>query len=411
VSDSKSGKNKLLSLLPYLNEKQRRIAAAVEARSLGYGGVSEVAKVTGLSRTTLHRAIEELKDPKARREMMLERVRVSGGGRKKILAQHPSLLRKLKSLVEPATRGDPMSPLLWTSKSTRHLSEVLSKKGRPVGPQVVARALQEMNYSLQANSKTLEEGSNRPNRDSQFHYLNKCVSRSLNKGDPVISVDTKKKELIGHYHNKGREWRPQGEPEKVLVHDFIDPDVPKAIPYGVYDVGKNAGWVNVGCDHDTATFAMESIRRWWRAMGEPVYPEAQKLLICADSGGSNGYRIRLWKVELQKFGDETGLEVAVCHLPPGTSKWNKIEHRLFSHISMNWRGRPLVSHEVVVKLIGKTKTKTGLKVKAKLDKRKYPTKVKVSDEEMEKLNIEYHLDSPNPEWNYTIRPRNQKPKK
>ncbi|MBI4370374.1 MAG: ISAzo13 family transposase, partial [Elusimicrobia bacterium] len=297
------------------------------------------------------------------------------------------------------------------SKSTRHLSEVLSKKGRPVGHQVVARALQEMNYSLQVNSKTLEEGSDRPNRDGQFHYLNQCVNKFLNDGNPVISVDTKKKELIGRYHNKGREWRPQGEPEKVLVHDFIDPDVPKAIPYGIYDVGKNAGWVNVGCDHDTAAFAMESIRRWWRAMGEPVYPEAQKLLICADSGGSNGYRIRLWKVELQKFGDETGLEMAVCHLPPGTSKWNKIEHRLFSHISMNWRGRPLVSHEVVVKLIGKTKTKTGLKVKAKLDKGRYPTKVKVSDEEMEKLNIEYHLDSPNPEWNYTIRPRNQKAKK
>jgi len=367
----------LLSLLPYLNEKQKRIAAAVEARSLGYGGVSAVSKVTGLSRTTLHRAIEELKDPKTRREIAKEGVRVSGGGRKKILAQHPSLLKKLKLLVEPATRGDPMSHLLWTSKSTRHLSEVLSRAGKPVGPQVIARALQEMNYSLHANSKNLEEGSNRPNRDGQFHFLNKCVSRYLDKGNPVISVDTKKKELVGRYHNKGREWRPQGEPEKVLVHDFIDPEVPKAIPYGVYDVGKNAGWVNVGCDHDTATFAMESIRRWWRAMGEEVYPKAKKLLICADSGDSNGYRICLWKVELQKLGDETGLEMSVCHLPPGTSKWNKIEHRLFSHISMNWRGRPLVSHEVVVKLIGKTKTKTGIKVKAKLGKGRYPTKVKV----------------------------------
>jgi hypothetical protein len=372
---------------------------------LGYGGVSEVAKVTGLSRTTLHRAIEELKDPKARREMMLERVRVSGGGRKKILAQHPSLLRKLKSLVEPATRGDPMSPLLWTSKSTRHLSEVLSKKGRPVGPQVVARALQEMNYSLQANSKTLEEGSNRPNRDSQFHYLNKCVSRSLNKGNPVISVDTKKKELIGHYHNKGREWRPQGEPEKVLVHDFIDPDVPKAIPYGVYDVGKNAGWVNVGCDHDTATFAMESIRRWWRAMGEPVYPEAQKLLICADSGGSNGYRIRLWKVELQKFGDETGLEVAVCHLPPGTSKWNKIEHRLFCHITRNWRGVPLETHEVVVNLVSSTRTNEGLEVHCQLDERDYPKGQKVSDEQFAAIRLrknKFHGD-----WNYEIHPNSK----
>ena len=306
MSASQSRKQKLLSLLPYLNEKQRRIAAAVEARSLGYGGVSEVAKVTGLSRTTLHRAIEELNDPKTRREMTKDRVRVSGGGRKKMLAQHPSLLKKLKSLVEPTTRGDPMSPLLWTSKSTRHLSDVLSKEGRPVGPQVVARALQDMHYSLQGNSKTLEEGSDRPNRDSQFHYLNKHVSRSLDEGHPVISVDTKKKELIGRYHNKGREWRPQGEPENVLVHDFIDPDVPKAIPYGVYDIGKNAGWVNVGCDHDTATFAVESIRRWWNKMGQPLSGR-HKLLITADGGGSNGYRVRLWKVALQKFGDETGL--------------------------------------------------------------------------------------------------------
>lgn len=255
-----------------------------------------------------------------------------------MLAQHPSLLKKLKSLVEPTTRGEPLSPLLWTSKSTRHLSDVLSKEGRPVGPQVVARALQDMHYSLQANSKTLEEGSDRPNRDSQFHYLNKQVRRSLDEGHPVISVDTKKKEWIGRYHNKGREWRPPGDPENVLVHAFIDPDVPNAIPYGVYDIGKNAGWGNVGCDHDTATFAMESIRRWWCAMGKPVYPAAHKLLICAEAGGSNGYRIRRWTVELQKFGDDTGLEVAVCHVPPGTSKWNKIEHRVFSHISMNWRG-------------------------------------------------------------------------
>jgi len=411
VPDSKSLKKKLVSLLPYLNEKQKRIAAAVEARSLGYGGISKVSAVTGLSRTTLHRAIEEMENPKLRREMQKERVRVSGGGRKKVFVQNPFLLKKLKSLVEPTTRGDPMSPLLWTSQSTRHLAQALSKGGHSVSHRVIAEMLGEMNYSLQANSKTLEEGSDRPGRDQQFHHLNERVKRCLKESEPVISVDTKKKELIGLYHNKGKEWRPKGEPEKVLVHDFIDPDIPKAIPYGVYDVGQNQGWVNVGCDHDTAAFAVESIRRWWRLMGSAAYPEAKRLLICADSGGSNGYRRRLWKAELQKFVDEAEMGITVCHLPPGTSKWNKIEHRLFSHISMNWRGRPLITHEVVVKLIGKTKTKTGLKVKAKLDKGKYPTKVKVTDEEMESLNIEYHLDSPNPDWNYTIRPRNQKLKK
>lgn len=411
MTDSKSLKKKLASLLPYLNERQRRIAAALEARSLGYGGISKVSAVTGLSRTTLHRAIEEMDDPKLRKEIHEERIRALGGGRKKVFVQTPSLLRKLKSLVEPTTRGDPMSPLLWTSQSTRHLAKTLSIGKHSVSHRVVAEMLGEMHYSLQSNSKTLEEGSDRPGRDEQFHRINECVKCCLKKNDPVISVDTKKKELIGRYHNKGKEWRPKGKPEKVLVHDFIDPEIPKAIPYGVYDVGENHGWVNVGCDHDTAAFAVESIRRWWQLMGLSVYPEAKHLLICADSGGSNGYRRRLWKAELQKFVDETGMGITVCHLPPGTSKWNKIEHRLFSHISMNWRGRPLITHEVVVKLIGKTKTKTGLKVKAKLDKRKYPTKVKVTDEEMESLNIEYHLDSPNPDWNYTIRPRSQKLKK
>lgn len=409
MSQPKFLKKKLLSLLPYLNEKQQRIAAAVEARSLGYGGVSEVAEATGLSRTTIHRAIEELEDPAIRSHLKEDRVRRRGGGRKRIVVQHPPLLKRLRSLVESTTRGDPMSPLLWTSKSTRHLAQVLSREGFSVSHRVIAEMLREMNYSLQANSKTLEEGANHPDRDRQFHYLNDCVTRYLKKGDPVISVDTKKKELIGRYHNKGREWRPEGHPEEVRVHDFIDPQEAKAIPYGVYDVARNQGWVNVGCDHDTAAFAMGSIRRWWQSMGYPAYPETGRLLICADAGGSNGYRIRLWKVELQKFVDETGLGVTVCHLPPGTSKWNKIEHRLFSHISMNWRGRPLVSHEVVVKLIGSTKTKTGLKVKAKLDKGKYPLKVRISDEEMESLNIEPHAF--HGEWNYTIRPRNQKIKK
>jgi hypothetical protein len=264
-----------------------------------------------------------------------------------------------------------------------------------------------MGYSLQANLKTLAEGANHPDRDLQFHYLNRQVRRFLRQGDPVISVDTKKKELMGRYDHQGRRWRRQGRPEKVKIHDFIDPEEPKAIPYGIYDLARNEGWVNVGCDHDTASFAAASIYRWWRSMGKERYAQAQRLLICADSGGSNGYRIRLWKYELQAFVEEADLEVLVCHLPPGTSKWNKIEHRLFSHLSMNWRGRPLVSHEVVVKLIGATMTKTGLKVKAKLDRRKYPLKVKVTDDQMRSLNIEPHEF--HGEWNYTIRPRNQKP--
>lgn len=364
-----------------------------------------MAQLTGMSRVTLHKAMKELKKPLSHQEET--RIRKIGGGRRSQSVRQPGLVKTLKRLVESTTRGDPESSLLWTCKSTRELTEALEKEGYEISHPTVAILLQEMDYSLQGNSKTLE-GTNHPDRDQQFHHLNDCVNLHLKKGEPVVSVDTKKKELIGRYHNKGRQWRPKGKPEKVLVHDFIDPNIPKAIPYGVYDVGRDEGWVNVGCDHDTATFAIESLRRWWRLMGTEAYPEAKRLLISADSGGSNGYRIKLWKVELQKFADETGLKVTVCHLPPGTSKWNKIEHRLFSHISMNWRGRPLISHEVVVKLIGKTKTKTGLKVKAKLDKRKYPTKVKVTDEEMEKLNIEYHLDSPNPEWNYTIRPRNKK---
>jgi hypothetical protein len=302
-----------------------------------------------------------------------------------------------------------MSPLLWTCQSTRQLAEALSQEGNRISADTVGRLLAEMGYSLQANLKTLEEGANHPDRDRQFQYLNRQVRRYLRRGDPVISVDTKKKELIGRYFNKGRQWRPQGKPEKVNIYDFIDPDEPKAIPYGIYDLAHNQGWVNVGCDHDTASFAVASIQRWWRCMGQEQYPQTQRLLICADSGGSNGYRVRLWKYELQSLVDEADLEVLVCHLPPGASKWNKIEHRLFSHISMNWRGRPLVSHEVVVKLIGATMTQTGLKVKAKLDKRRYPLKVKVTDDQMRSLNIEPHKF--HGEWNYTIRPRKQSPKR
>lgn len=392
--------------MPYLDERQVRLAAALEARSLGYGGVSAVAQATGVARGTIHRALKEIENP----ELMSarDRVRVPGGGRKRIVVQNPRILKRLRELVESSTRGDPMSPLLWTCQSTQQLAAVLSQEGNPISPDTVGRLLAEMGYSLQANLKTLEEGANHPDRDEQFRYLNRQVRQFLRQDDPVISVDTKKKELIGRYANKGRQWRPHGKPEKVKIHDFIDPEEPKAIPYGIYDLARNEGWVSVGCDHDTASFALASIRRWWQSMGKEQYPQAQRLLICADSGGSNGYRVRLWKYELQSFVDEAGLEVLVGHLPPGTSKWNKIEHRLFSHISMNWRGRPLVSHEVVVKLIGATMTKTGLKVQAKLDKRKYPLKVKVTDDQMRSLNIEPHKF--HGEWNYTIRPRNQQPK-
>lgn len=395
--------DRLLTLMPHLNERQLRLAAALEARSLGYGGVSAVAKATGMARGTIHRALEEIKQPGLMSTR--DRVRVPGGGRKRIVEQHPRILKRLKALVESSTRGDPMSPLLWTCQSTPQLAAILSPEGNSISPDTVGRLLAEMGYSLQANLKTLEEGANHPDRDKQFRYLNRQVGQFLKQGDPVISVDTKKKELIGRYANKGRQWRPRGSPERVTIHDFIDPEEPKAIPYGVYDLARNEGWVNVGCDHDTASFAVASIRRWWQSMGQEQYARAPRLLICADSGGSNGYRIRLWKYELQTFVDEVPLQAVVCHLPPGTSKWNRIEHRLFSHVSMNWRGRPLVSHEVVVKLIGATMTQTGLKVKAKLDKRKYPLKVKITDDQMRSLNIEPHKF--HGEWNYTIRPRKQ----
>ena len=406
MAQTEGFQNRLLTLMPHLNERQLRLAAALEAQALGYGGVSAVAQATGMARGTIHRGLEALQHPPG--TVAREQVRAPGEGRKSIVAHHPRILRRLKQLVESSTRGDPMSPLLWTCQSTQQLATVLSREGHPISPDTIGRLLAEMGYSLQANLKTLEEGAQHPDRDRQFHYLNREVQQFLRRGDPVISVDTKKKELIGRYYNKGQQWRPQGKPEKVQIHDFLDPEEAKAIPYGIYDLARNQGWVNGGCDHDTASFAVGSIRRWWRSMGQEQYPQARRLLICADSGGSNGYRLRLWKYEMQSFVEATDLEVVVCHLPPGTSKWNKIEHRLFSHISMNGRGRPLVSHEVVVKLIGATMTKTGLKVKAKLDKRKYPLKVKVTDEQMRSLNIEPHKF--HGEWNYTIRPRTSKSK-
>jgi hypothetical protein len=331
-----------------------------------------------------------------------ERVWQEGGGRKRIRAQRPEILRELEQLVDPVTRGDPQSPLRWTCKSTRQLARTLTGQGYEVSYRVVGELLRELGYSLQANAKTLE-GSSQPDRNAQFEYLNRQVQAALAKRWPVISVDAKKKELVGPYRNGGREWHVQGQPEKVNVHDFPDPQLGKAIPYGIYDVGRNLGWVNVGCDHDTASFAVASIRRWWTQMGSGLYKKAKPLLICADSGGSNGYRVRLWKVELQELAATLGVAVTVCHLPPGTSKWNKIEHRLFSHISLNWRGRPLISHEVIVALIGGTTTQTGLRVEAALDRGTYPTRVEVTDAQLAQVQLRPH--SFHGEWNYSILPR------
>jgi DNA-binding phage protein len=388
---------KLAALLPRLNEQQRRLLLAAEARALGHGGVTRLARLSGVSRPTITKALHELEQPAP----PLGRVRRVGGGRKKHAERDTALLAALEALVEPDTRGDPMSPLRWTCKSTRQLAAALTQEGHPISNRVVGDLLREAGYSLQANVKT-REGGQHPDRDAQFRYLNDQVKASLAQRLPVVSVDAKKKELVGAFKNGGREWRPQGQPEPVNVHDFPDPQVGKAIPYGIYDVGRNAGWVAVGRDHDTASFAVASLRRWWQVVGAVAYPQARRLLICADGGGSNGSRLRLWKVERQGFADAAGLAVTVCHLPPGTSKWNKIEHRLFAHISMNWRGRPLVSHEVVVDLIGATTTREGLRVQAELDPAVYPTKVKVSDADLAAVRLTPHAF--HGEWNYTIAP-------
>jgi hypothetical protein len=385
-------------LAPLLNERQRRLTAAIEASLLGRGGITRVAQLSGLSRRAIHKGLKELEAG----PLEPGRVRRAGGGRKKLSVQDPSILKDLETLVDPSTRGDPMSPLRWTCKSTRELAGALQKLGHHVSQPVVGKMLKELGYSLQANAKKIE-GARHPDRDAQFQYINEQVKKFMQAGQPIISVDTKKKELVGPFRNNGREYQPKGKPEEVRVHDFVDPALGKAIPYGVYDVGRNLGWVNVGCDHDTSAFAVESIRHWWSAMGSIEYPEATLLLICADGGGSNGYRVRQWKAELQRLADESRLEVTACHLPPGTSKWNKIEHRLFSQISMNWRGRPLVSHEVIVELISATRTRTGLKVQARLDKGRYPTKVKITNKQMASLNLVPHPF--HGEWNYTIRPR------
>ena len=394
------------SLSAFLDERMRRLMAAAESEAIGYGGVSAVARATGVSRRAITEGLKELRQQKASREAVAARSRIrrKGAGRKRAVDKDPTLLDDLNRLVAPSTRGDPESPLRWTCKSVRKLAEELQHEGHAVSYQTVAELLHEMDYSLQANQKTVE-GSQHADRDQQFEYINRKAQRYLKQGEPVISVDTKKKELVGDFKNAGREWQPQDQPEKVRVHDFEirQPDKGKIAPYGVYDLGRNVGWVSAGVDHDTAAFAVESIRRWWRWMGRRSYPKAKRLLITADSGGSNGARVRLWKWELQQLADETGLEISVGHFPPGTSKWNKIEHRLFSFISQNWRGKPLISHEVVINLIAATTTTTGLSVKSKLDTNAYPAGLKVSDQQMAELQL--RRDKFHGDWNYRLVPR------
>ena len=382
-----------------LDERSRRVWATVEAEFLGYGGQSIVAKATGLSRTTLHG--EKGEKDQAQQVSHKGRIRKTGGGRKKLTQQEPRLLSALEALVEPTTRGDPEGALRWTCRSTRQLAKSLEAQGFRIGHQTVASLLDGLGYSLQGNKKN-KDGSSHPDRDAQFKYIHGRVEEFQRQGQPVVSVDTKKKELVGDFKNGGREWRPKGNPEQVRVYDFVDKSLGKANPYGVYDLVANTGWVSVGVDHDTAEFAVETLRRWWEKMGRSRYPVATKLLVTADGGGSNGARVRLWKVALQRFADQTGLHISVSHFPPGTSKWNKIEHRMFSHISLNWRGKPLVSHEVIVNLIASTTTRKGLKIEAELDTNKYPKGIQVSDEELEKIKIQ--REDFHGEWNYTILP-------
>lgn len=376
--------------------------AASEARSLGYGGVSKVRRASGLSRKAIVKGMREISGGNT----MPGRIRRPGAGRKKITESDPKLLASLEHLVEPETRGDPESPLRWICKSTRTLAAQLTGKKHPVSHEKVAQLLRDQNYSLQSNRKT-EEGADHPDRDAQFRHINAQVKRALATGIPVISVDTKKKELLGNYKNSGRQWLPAKKPVKVNGHDFPSLDIPRAYPYGVYDIARNRGFVNVGTDHDTGAFAVASIRGWWRNEGRSLYSEARALLVTADGGGSNGSRLRLWKLELQKFADETGLSISVCHFPPGTSKWNKVEHRLFSFISSNWRGEPLRDYETIVNLIARTTTAKGLQVICRLDRRKYPIGRKVTDEEFKGLNLKRNTF--HGEWNYIISPSTHQP--
>ena len=390
--------SKFKILWPHLDERTRRMVAATEAKQLGYGGISQVSRCCGLSRVTITKGLQELEEE----PLAAGRIRRPGGGRPTLLQQDPGLTQSLEMLIEPTIRGDPESPLRWTCKSTRSLSQELTARHHPISHEKVAQILRQMDFSLQGNRKT-EEGEDHPDRDDQFRHINQQVRRALNTGIPVISVDTKKKELIGNFDNAGRQWRKKKSPEKVNGHDFPAPSLPRAYPYGIYDVGRNRGFVNVGTDHDTGVFAVASIRGWWRFEGKQLYRETDALLITADGGGSNGYRLRQWKMELQKMADQTGLSIQVCHFPPGTSKWNKVEHRLFSFISSNWRGEPLRDYETIVRLIAATTTAKGLKVICRLDRRQYPIGQKVSVEEMASVNM--IPDKFHGEWNYTIRPK------
>lgn len=395
-------RRKYTALAPEMNERSRRQWAACEARDLGYGGVSLVSKATGISRPTISVGLQDLDLPKRQRESEAARVRRTGGGRHRVTYHDPDLVSALESLVEPLTRGDPESPLRWTCKSTRKLAEELTRISHPVSSSTVRDLLHQSGYSLQANCKT-REGRSHPDRNAQFEFINRTVSRFLKRGQPAISVDTKKKELVGDFKNGGEEWCPQGHPEEVRTHDFLDKNLGKVIPYGVYDILNNQGWVNVGIDHDTARFAANSILQWWTQMGAKRFPTATELLVTADGGGSNSSRSRFWKICLQDLADELGMRLLVRHFPPGTSKWNKIEHRLFSFITQNWRGKPLVSHQSIVNLIASTTTRTGLVVKAAIDKNEYPTKTKVTDSELAALLLK--REAFHGEWNYSISPR------
>jgi len=388
-----------MKLRPVMTERSRRLWAATEAQALGRGGISAVSRATGVNRNTIAKGIRELASPET---LAPDRVRRLGGGRKSALELDPSLKEDLENLIEPETRGDPESPLRWTCKSVRKLAAELKGKGHQISHTAVAALLHDMGYSLQANQK-VREGSDHPDRNAQFAKIDRKVRHRIARQQPVISVDCKKKELVGDFKNAGREWRPKGQPEEVRVHDFKIKELGKAIPYGVYDLHRNTGWVSVGVSHETSAFAVATIRRWWREMGRKSYGRARSLLIVADSGGSNGSRVRLWKWELQQLANETGLTISVAHLPPGTSKWNKIEHRLFSYITQNWRGKPLLTHATIVNLIANTSTDAGLKVHCILDKKDYPPKVEVTDEHMASIKINH--DSFHGEWNYTICPQ------
>ena len=393
---------KFTALFPHLDERQRRLLLGAEAASLGRGGIAAVALAAGMSVPTVTKGLAEVRAGEA----PSGRVRAAGGGRKRLTETDPGLAVALEALVDPETRGDPCSPLRWTTKSTRVLAQALTEAGHPCSHMRVAELLHELGYSLQGNAKALE-GKQHPDRDAQFRHINAVAGGYLRAGDPVVSVDTKKKELVGDdpgYKNVGKEWQPAKTPTKVGTHDFPKADMPKAVPYGVYDLGANTGWVSVGQDGDTAAFAVQTLRRWWTEVGQPSYPNARRLLITADAGGSNSYRIWLWKVELAKFATETGLAITVCHFPPGTSKWNKIEHRMFSAITSNWRGRPLTSHQVIVELIGATRNSKGLTIRAELDTNTYPRGIKVSNTEMAEMTKQLSRNKFHGEWNYLLKP-------